>query len=180
MLEMIDDPRPATAQLQPMAHRCIVSLAAYPDMTAKLKRALGVKLPVTPFRVSHLSSTYLWAGEGRWLVLSENPALESNLRAVAKSCAAITDQSDGRFLLRVTGSNRRDVLARLVPIDLHESVFAPDATALTLAGHISIQLWQEEDSFVLSCASSYADALYESLHAASREFEPPPLVDTSG
>jgi sarcosine oxidase subunit gamma len=72
----------------------------------------------------------------------------------------------------VRGPAARDALAKLLPIDLHRAGFAEDATALTLAGHIGVQIWRSgEDRFELACFRSYAEALYGALREAAREFE---------
>jgi heterotetrameric sarcosine oxidase gamma subunit len=89
----------------------------------------------------------------------------------------VTDQSDGHFLVRVKGPHAREILAKLVPIDLHESVFAPDAVAITLAAHIGIKIWREEDGFVVACFRSFAAALHHTLLEAANEFH---LTETRG
>jgi heterotetrameric sarcosine oxidase gamma subunit len=69
--------------------------------------------------------------------------------------------------LRICGPGTREALAKLIPIDLHPSAFPPDATALTLAGHISVQIWNTPNGFELSCFRSYTETLYEALIEAS-------------
>jgi sarcosine oxidase subunit gamma len=149
----------------------IVSLAAFANKAAALNEALGVTLPITPVRMSAGGVMFLWSGPQSWLAIADDPALETTLHAKAKNLAAITDQSDGRVVIRVSGPHTRDVLAKLVPIDLHPSAFAADATALTLAGHIGVQIWQTDTGdFALACFRSFAGALYESLADAAAEF----------
>jgi sarcosine oxidase subunit gamma len=67
----------------------------------------------------------------------------------------------------------RDALAKLVPIDLHPKNFTPDSTALTLAAHISVQIWQTADgAYNLACFRSFAEDLYHALTAAALEYKP--------
>jgi heterotetrameric sarcosine oxidase gamma subunit len=172
MLDASNLERPATPFVQPLPHRAIVSLLALRGKTPKLQQVLGVELPTTPRRVAHETITYLWSGLESWLAISEHPDLLENIVAAAHDLAAVTDQSDGRFLFRVTGPHSLSILAKLVPIDLHPSSFPIDATALTLADHIGIQLWREDDgAFVLACFRSYAGALHHALVEAAQEFE---------
>jgi heterotetrameric sarcosine oxidase gamma subunit len=163
---------PATTFVQPLTHRAIVSLSAFRGKTPQFQQVLGVELPATPRRVMHEGTTYLWSGPESWLAISDNPTLLENLGTAARNLAAVTDQSDGRSLFRVTGPYICSILAKLVPIDLHPSSFLRDATALTLADHIGIQLWQEDDgAFVLACFRSYGGALHHALVEAAQEFE---------
>jgi heterotetrameric sarcosine oxidase gamma subunit len=162
----------ATRQVQSVAPRSIVSLSAFRGKTPALAQALGVELPTTPRRITHDGVAYLWSGLNAWLAISENPGLLEELAAAAAGLAALTDQSDGHFLFHVTGPHARVVLAKLVPIDLHGNVFAPDAVALTLAAHVGVKLWREGEGFVLACFRSFAGALHHALLEASHEFEP--------
>jgi heterotetrameric sarcosine oxidase gamma subunit len=163
---------PATPFVQPLPHRTIVSLSVFRGKTRELEQALGVELPATSRRVTHENTTYLWSGPESWLAISDNPIFPENFSTAVRKLAAVTDQSDGRSLFRVTGPHIRSILAKLVPIDLHPEIFPLDATALTLADHVGIQLWQEDDgAFVLACFRSYAGALHHALVEAAQEFE---------
>jgi sarcosine oxidase subunit gamma len=161
---------PATGTVQPVPHRAIVSLSAFKGQGPALSAALGVALPTTPRRVTHNGTTYLWSGPNAWLAISPSETLFETLSPAAPH-AALTEQSDGHFLFRVTGPHARAILAKLVPIDLHESVFPADAVALTLAAHLGVKLWREDDSFLLACFRSFAGALHHALLEASHEFE---------
>ena len=175
MLEAAMPSLKPTALVQLAGQRTMVSLSAFKGKGAALGAALGVALPATPRRIRHDGADYFWAGPGSWLVISENPALFDELAAVVAPFAAMTDQSDGHCILRVIGPQSRAILAKLVPIDLHETAFAPDEVALTLAAHIGVKLWQEEDgAFALACFRSFAGALHHALLEAAAEFETTP------
>jgi len=163
---------PATPSVQPLPHRAIVSVAAFKGQIPALCAALGVDLPATPRRIVSSGTAWLWSGPAAWLAMSGAPDLYETLAGRAASLAAVTDQSDGRFLVSVSGPHARKILAKLVPIDLHPSVFPPDATALTLAAHIGVQLWQEEDQkFVIACFRSFGPALHHAFIEAAAEFD---------
>lgn len=160
-------PFEATSCVQPVPHRSIVSIAGFRGQGA----AVNLALPATPCQVSQGGVIYLWSGPNAWLAVSENPALYEEISERLNGIAAVTEQSDGLVLLRVIGPHARNILAKLVPIDLHPSAFAPDAVAITLAGHIGVRIWQDEDgAFILACFRSFAGALYHSLVEASHEF----------
>lgn len=162
------------AMVEPAPQRSLASIALYGDDLKPLLDRLGGTLPLPgrKIRVQHV--TYLWSGPASWLALADrdDPDFSPNLADRLAGVAAVTDQSDGRAILSVRGPASRDALAKLVPIDLHPGVFAEDATALTLAGHINVQIWRNgEDAFELACFRSFAEALYQSLREACGEFQ---------
>jgi sarcosine oxidase subunit gamma len=160
---------PANPYVSLLPPRSIISITAFHGKTADLNTALGVTLPLTPRRITADSVDYLWSGPDSWLAMADDQALAACIAAAAPY-AAITEQSDGKVIFRVTGPHARENLAKLIPIDLQEDEFPPDATALTLAGHLSVQIWREDNGFYLACFRSFAKALYESLvHAAGAE-----------
>ncbi len=88
------------------------------------------------------------------------------------SLASISDQSDSRMVLRLSGARVRDALAKALPIDLHPRAFGPGRAAVTQAAHIGVVIWQRDaaPSFDLAVARSYAGSLVEWLIGASAEY----------
>jgi len=85
--------------------------------------------------------------------------------------AAVSDQSDARLVLRLSGPKLRDVLAKGVPIDLHPNVFKPGDVATTLVAYIGVQLDRiDEASFQLTAPRSMAGSLWSWLSASAAEF----------
>lgn len=152
----------ATATLALAPPRRVFSLAAYAGAGAALAGALGGRLP-EPGRMARRDGvTYLWSGPESWLAMSEESSLKARL-AAARKHAAITDLSDGRVIFLADHPAARDRLAKLIPIDLAESVFLADHTALTLAGHIPVQIWREDQKFAIACFRSFGGALHHAL-----------------
>jgi len=160
-------PGNAAITLQPQ--RSIARIAAFKDSLPPLQSALGLTLPGPNQQARHKATLYLWSGPENWLALADrdDPNFDLKLAQTCSGLAAITDQSDGRTILQISGPAAHTTLAKLIPIDLHPSAFPPDATALTLAGHIAIQIWPCTDGFELACFRSYAETLYEALIEAS-------------
>jgi heterotetrameric sarcosine oxidase gamma subunit len=152
------------------APRSIAGIAAFKGNLAALQTALDTALPPPGKQLRHGAVLYLWAGPESWLAIADaaDPNFDLTLAQSCNGLAAVTDQSDGRSILQIAGPAAREALAKLVPIDLHPSAFPPDATALTLAGHIPIQIWHSTAGFELACFRSYAETLYEALIEASR------------
>jgi sarcosine oxidase subunit gamma len=154
MLEAQTLPMTGTAAVTLPPPCRIFSIAAY-----RGQRLAG--LPAAPRWVVEGGVTYLWSGVNSWLALGDDAGLEPALRAAYGGQAAIVDQSDGKVIFAVAAPAR--TLQKLLPIDLHESAFAPDATALTLAGHIPVQIWRAGEGWRLACFRSFAQPLYHSL-----------------
>ncbi len=158
MLDASEPNLPANGGISLLPARQLVSISALGG--AGLDAALGITLPTTPRRVTHGGTTYLWSGPNAWLAMAETGDLFADLNAAIGNRAALTEQSDGISLLRVADPQ---ILPKLVGIDLHPSVFGPDSVALTLAAHIGVRLWREDDAFILACFRSFASALYHAL-----------------
>lgn len=156
----------------------IVSLAARKGqdvpLMAAVRAAWGIDLPATPRREGDVRLAFLWSGPSQWLAVSAGwPGdLESALRAQIGGFGSLTDQSDGRVVLRISGPHARDALAKGMTIDLHPRAFKPGDTAATLAAHIGVQIWQldEEPTYELSVFRSYAGSLCDWMMAASAEY----------
>jgi methylglutamate dehydrogenase subunit D len=155
----------------------IVSLAARRGKGAALAAAVrtswGLDLPTTPRRVGDGRLAFLWSGRAQWLAIAEGGGgLEPRLGEHLGGLASLTDQSDGRLVLRLSGPRARDTLAKGLAIDLHPRAFASGDTAITLAGHIGVQIWQLDDrpSYEIAVARGYAGSLFGWLLPAGEEF----------
>jgi len=129
-------------------------------LAAAIQEKYGVTLPSTPQRVEGNGIAVLWAGPDQWLVMAERTNgrdLEIELKPVVAGLAAVTDQTDARAILRISGPRAREVLAKGVPIDLHPRVFAPGSVAITHASHIGVIMWQ------LDAAPTYELAVFRSF-----------------
>ena len=134
-----------------------------------VRQSWGLDLPQTPRRVASETLGFIWAGPQRWMVTSQRSGdLAQELRRGLGDCI-ITDQTDSRSLLRVSGQKSREVLMKLLSIDLHPRVFGPGHTALTMAAHVNLQIWQLDDapSYELCVFRSYADYFHHALRSAA-------------
>jgi methylglutamate dehydrogenase subunit D len=118
---------------------------------------------------------FVWAGPGQWLAMAEGEdgaAFERRLRAALGDLASVSDQSDGRTIIRLSGAHARDVLAKGVPIDLHPRVFGVGDTAITTVAHTAVQLWQVDKTptYELIVPRSFAACFWEWLTESAAEF----------
>lgn len=143
--------------------------------SAAALKAFGAALPKTPSFIAAKAVTFFWTGPGQWWAQARTTAttgLEKDLTTALGDTAAVTDQTGGRVILRLTGPRARDVLAKGVPIDLHPARFAPGDAAVTLAGHVGIALalLDEAPTFELAVSRSWAASLWRWLAASAGEY----------
>ena len=146
-------------------------------LAARLKERLGVDLPVGPRRDTAGALSLMGTGPGAWLATHEQGTtrLLPALRQSIGDLAAISDQSDGYAVLRLTGPVVREALAKLVFIDLHPDAFGAGHIACTVAGHMGSTLWRLEDGpdgaiFELAVYRSFAASFWYALSESSAEF----------
>jgi sarcosine oxidase subunit gamma len=138
----------------------------------KVQQIFAVDLPATPRRVAAGQTAFVWSGPDHWLVVSEaeeGQYLEARLRRELAGLASISDQSDGRTIIRISGPKARDILAKSLPLDLHPRVFAPGHAASTVATHVGVQIWQLDDAptYELAVFRSFAESFWHSLAEAA-------------
>jgi sarcosine oxidase subunit gamma len=145
-------------------------------LVARVREAFGLDLPVTPRRVAVGATVFAWAGPGTWLAMAEDfdgPGFEARLHTVLGDLAAVTDQSDGHVVIRVSGNGARDTFAKGLPIDLDPRAFGPSDTAMTVVSHMATQIWQIDavPTYELAVTRSLAASFFHWLQGAA-ELEP--------
>jgi methylglutamate dehydrogenase subunit D len=145
------------------------------DLRRRVQDHCDLTLPLTPQRVEKSGFSFVWAGPERWLAgtSTQTPAaFEAMLRTELSGLASVANQTDGRCVFQVSGPKARDTLAHALPIDIDPRVFGPGDTALTLAGHINVHLWQLDLSpaYQFAVPRSFAASFCEWLLAASAKY----------
>ncbi len=136
--------------------------------------AFGVALPDEPRRATTGSVTFASTGPDQWIASAEGAeaaGFAAKLRARIGPFAAVSDQSDSRLVLQLSGPRVRDVLAKGVPIDLHPRVFKPGDVAVTLIAYIGVQIDMLDDAtYRLTAPRSMAASFWSWLSASAAEF----------
>jgi heterotetrameric sarcosine oxidase gamma subunit len=122
------------------------------------------------------------SGPGEWLVLAPPgaaPAVADWLATVAADAAgdefvSVTDLTHGRALVRVTGPDAADLLARLCGADLHDDM-APDGAALRSAvAGVATDVIRDDQaavpSYLLHCERSSGQYLFGAFVSAGESF----------
>jgi len=122
------------------------------------------------------------SGPGEWLVLAPPgaaAAVADWLATVAADAAgdefvSMTDLTHGRALVRVTGPDAADLLARLCGADMHDDM-APDGAALRSAvAGVATDVIRDDQaavpSYLLHCERSSGQYLFGALVSAGESF----------
>lgn len=164
------------AQARWIAPVTAVSLTAWPDAAPALadgmRAAFGLELAAAGRWTATGELVSVWLGPDHWQI--ERAGTHDLARAVIAAAgphAGVIDVSDARAVLRLEGPASRDILARLLPLDLHPRAFAPHRAASTIAAHIGVQLRQIDatPTYDLACLRSYADSLWRAVAHAGAE-----------
>lgn len=124
-----------------------------------LKSQMGAALPGANRTTGKAKARAVWSGRGQTLVLG--PAL------TPIDGAAMTDQTDAWACVALEGAGARDVLARLVPIDLRDAVFKRGHAARTQLMHMNIVLMRTgADRYGIMAFRSMAGTLVHDLESA--------------
>ena len=157
-----------------------VSVTAWPGeaaaLAARVQAAFGLALPAPGRWTAAGGMVAVWLGPGHWQVEQDGrPDLAEALADAVGAHGGVIDVSDARAVLRLSGPGSRDVLARLLPLDLHPRAFAPGCAASSVAAHLSVQLRQIDDapSYDLGCLRGYAGSLAHAVAEAGA------VLDTS-
>jgi len=147
-------------------------------LATRLNERFGLALPEGPTRAAAGAIAFAGIGPGAWLATSEadGNGFAAALRQAIGEFAAVVDQSDGYAVLRLDGPRLRAVLAKGVPLDLHERVFRPGDVATTLVSHMGATLWRLPDasdgspSFEIAIHRSMARSFWHWLSESAAEF----------
>jgi methylglutamate dehydrogenase subunit D len=98
-------------------------------------------------------------------------ALYRELKGRLGGIATLSDQSHGRIIIRISGPNARQVLAKGTPVDLHQDKFPIGKSAVTQMAHVGVHLTRTgENAFELSVFRGFAESFWEWLARQSEEF----------
>ncbi len=142
-----------------------------------VEQALGVGVSTEPNTVASAGGiSVLWLGPEEWLVVvadGREQAVAKNLRqALADRHFAVTDVSDSRAVIGVSGVHARDVLLKGCSLDLHPRAFGPGQCAQSgLAhGHILLHQIDHTPTYDVYVHRSFADYVWCWLEDAAQEY----------
>jgi sarcosine oxidase subunit gamma len=139
----------------------------------------GVPAPDRPAFVMGKAASLIWSGPQQFLALAHGNGFAdplASLRQAFAGIASLSDQSDGRCLIRLSGPRIRDTLAKICSLDLHDTAFPVGAAAATSIDHTNVSLWRCPDApgegpvYHLLVFTSFADSLWRTILDSAAEF----------
>ena len=141
--------------------------------------AYGKAAPAKPQAVETEGALLVWSGPDQFFILSARTAGGNSAMGTARSAfagtASLSEQSDGRSLVRISGSRARDMLAKVCSLDLHPAVFPVGTAAASSIDHTSVNLWRGKDvggeaTFYLLVFATFAESLWHTLLDSGAEY----------
>ena len=143
------------------------------------RKHFEVAAPARPAAAFRGKTVLIWSGPDQFLALTEGSGVASPLtpmRKLFEGVASLSDQSDGRALIRISGVRVRDAMAKVCSLDLDDSVFPVGSAAATSIDHTGVSLWRSADGpdgnavFYLLVFTSFADSLWHTIVDAAAEY----------
>lgn len=138
-----------------------------------LKTRFGTATAGKPKAVTADEATLVWTAPDQYFVLTPDrgSSLLEQIEEALSDSASVSEQSDSRAWIRISGKRSRDALAKMIAIDLHPSVFRNGDAAATPMSHIPVHLWRSQgDVFNILVPSGFAVALWRSILDHSAEY----------
>ena len=102
-----------------------------------------------------------------WIIEPDSGTTPARLDGVG----AVTPLSHSRVRIALDGAPARAVVAKLVPVDVHPSVFTPGSVALTGIHHTPVTVHCTGDNaFDIYVMRTFAVTVWETITDAAREF----------
>lgn len=147
-------------------------------LAQRVRERFRIELPQGSRRATAGDVALAGTGPGAWLASCERGgnAFAVSLRETIGDLAAVSDQSDGYAVLRLSGPGVRDTLCKLIPVDVHARAFEVGDVAVTAAAHIGATLWRLEDYspgspiFEIAVFRSFAASFWRALSESAAEF----------
>jgi heterotetrameric sarcosine oxidase gamma subunit len=116
-------------------------------LARRVREHFEIELPRGPQRACAREFAWLGTGPGAWIAIQErgDNAFVGALRDAIGDLASVSDQSDGLAVLRMSGPLARDILIKLLAIDVHPKTFPTSNVVSTAAAHMGVTLWRLDD-----------------------------------
>jgi sarcosine oxidase subunit gamma len=147
--------------------------------TAKIaKKLFGVAPPSAPGAVFGKEVTLIWSGPDQFLAFAPlgDEKLMKRVADGFAGIASLSDQSDGRCVLRISGARAAQAMAKFLSIDFHDRAFPVGAAATTSLDHTAANIWRTADGpdgapvYHIAIFTSFADSLYGVIADSSLEY----------
>lgn len=179
-LDGLAGPKGRNVRLEERRELAKVSLRGDPadkKFLSAVKKVTGSDLPLEAGSVVDRDGYIAhWVGPDEWLIhaaAGSQDTLVSNLRnALDGIHSSVVDVSDYYVVIRISGPNARDVLAKGCVLDLHPRAFPVGKVAGTLFANATVVLRHVDDgpTYDVQVRWSYADYLWNYFVEGAREY----------
>lgn len=140
-------------------------------LARRVHEHFALQLPLGAQRASSGPVAFAGIGPGAWLASCEDghKTFAKSLSEIIGEFAAVSDQSDGYAIVRLSGVRIPTILSKLVPLDFDARAFRPDHVAATVAAHVRVVLWRLPDTngslsvFELAIPRSFVGSFWDAL-----------------
>jgi heterotetrameric sarcosine oxidase gamma subunit len=147
-------------------------------LTQRIRERFDIELPLGCRRAEAFDIAFAAIGPETWLATHKHGgnAFSAALKDTIGDLACVADQSDGYAVLGLTGPRLRDMLAKLLPIDLHPKAFRPGDVASTIASYIGVIVWRMSDAgdgapvFEIAVPRSFTGSFWQELTGNAAEY----------
>lgn len=104
----------------------------------------------------------------KWWVIGGDGS--ARLPTLSPAQGTTLDLSHARTHIRIAGPNARDLLNRLIPLDLRPPSFPTDRVATTMLHDLGITLWHSAPGFELFIPRGFARSIWENCIECGQQF----------
>jgi heterotetrameric sarcosine oxidase gamma subunit len=141
--------------------------------------ALSLGVPFGQAVADRHGTLVVGSGPGEWLLLARPNSLQavtSQLDISDDDLVSVVDVTHGRALMRLTGADAHQVLAKLCAIDLASATSDGTALRSSVAGVVTDVIRDDvrstkERSYLLHCERSSGQYLFDAMLDAGKEFD---------
>lgn len=142
------------------------------DLQDKITDSLGLSVPARLGVSTAGMTSLLWLSPDELLLICPSGDVDEHRTHLEDALAGfhylVADVSDMRAGFKVSGPRVREVLSKLVPIDLHPNAFGPGQIRRTHLAQVPAALWMTDaETARVLCFRSVADYVSSCLIAAA-------------
>jgi|AraplaMF_Col_mMF_1032025.scaffolds.fasta_scaffold00132_53 sarcosine oxidase subunit gamma len=162
------------------AHRAIINIRGDANdnaFTSAVRNATGVDLPLAANTVAAAGDVrILWLGPNEWWVVGTDARrgglLDGLRQGLSDLHTNVTDVSESRTVITLSGPAARDVLARGLSNDLHPRAFGPGQCLQSSLSRTNVLLHQTDNtpSYDIYVLKSFSDYLWRWIGLIAEDF----------
>ncbi|UYV38782.1 sarcosine oxidase subunit gamma [Rhodobacteraceae bacterium D3-12] len=139
-----------------------------------VKKVCGMGLPGQRAINRKGGKALIWMSPDEFLLALPHEEADAEVAALDKALTGVhslaVNVSDARAVFEVSGSQARDVLAKLFPVDLSKDAFGEGAVRRSRIAQVPAALWMEgAEGFRVMCFRSVGQYVFDLLCAAAAD-----------